>query len=49
MVLEIIRVSLLFASHDHQFIQTIANRIIDIKADGSIIDKVMSYDEYLDL
>lgn len=40
---------LLFASHDHQFIQTIANRIVDIKADGSIIDKVMTYDEYLDL
>ena len=40
---------LLFASHDHQFIQTIANRIIDIKADGSIIDKSMTYDEYLEL
>lgn len=40
---------LLFSSHDHQFIQTIANRIIDIKADGSIIDKVMTYDEYLEL
>ncbi|MGL5085788.1 MAG: ABC-F family ATP-binding cassette domain-containing protein [Clostridium sp.] len=40
---------LLFASHDHQFIQTIANRIIDIKGDGSIIDKVMSYDDYLSL
>lgn len=40
---------LLFASHDHQFIQTIANRIIDIKANGSIIDKSMTYDEYLEL
>ena len=39
---------LLFASHDHQFVQTIANRIIDIKADGTIIDKTMSYDEYLE-
>ena len=39
---------LLFASHDHEFIQTIANRIIDIKEDGSIVDRVMSYDEYLD-
>ena len=38
----------LFASHDHQFIQTIANRIIDIKADGSIVDRTMSYDEYLE-
>lgn len=39
----------LFASHDHEFIQTIANRIIDIKEDGSIVDRTMSYDEYLDL
>ncbi|MBU3134349.1 ATP-binding cassette domain-containing protein [Clostridium gasigenes] len=41
--------NLLFASHDYQFIQTISNRIIDIKADGSISDQVMSYDEYLSL
>ena len=41
--------NLLFASHDYQFIQTISNRIIDIKADGSIADQVMSYDEYLSL
>lgn len=40
--------NILFASHDHQFIQTIANRIIDIKNDGSIVDRTMSYDEYLD-
>lgn len=39
--------NLLFASHDHQFIQTIATRIIDIKNDGSIVDKSVSYDEYL--
>jgi ATPase subunit of ABC transporter with duplicated ATPase domains len=39
--------SILFASHDHQFIQTIANRIIEFTPDG-IIDKQMSYDEYLD-
>ncbi|MGG7059620.1 ABC-F family ATP-binding cassette domain-containing protein [Clostridium nigeriense] len=38
----------LFASHDHQFIQTIANRIIDIKEDGSIVDRTMTYDEYLE-
>jgi ATPase subunit of ABC transporter with duplicated ATPase domains len=38
---------LLFASHDHQFIQTIANRIIEITETG-IIDKRMSYDEYLE-
>ena len=39
--------NILFTSHDHQFIQTIANRIIEIKDDG-IIDKKMTYDEYLE-
>lgn len=39
--------NILFSSHDHQFIQTIANRIIEITEDG-IIDKRMSYDEYLE-
>ena len=39
--------NLLFASHDHQFIQTIATRVIDIKDDGSIVDKTMTFDEYL--
>jgi ATPase subunit of ABC transporter with duplicated ATPase domains len=38
---------ILFASHDHQFVQTIANRVIEITSDG-IIDKRMSYDEYLE-
>ncbi|MBL4931340.1 ABC-F family ATP-binding cassette domain-containing protein [Clostridium paridis] len=41
--------NVLFTSHDHQFIDTIANRIIDVKADGTIVDKQMSYDEYLSL
>lgn len=40
---------IIFASHDQQFIDTIATRIIDIKDDGSIIDKTMPYDEYLKL
>ena len=40
--------SLIFSSHDHQFIQTIANRIIEIKDDGTITDKLMTYDEYLE-
>ncbi len=40
--------NMLFASHDHQFIQTIATRVIDIKADGSIVDKTMTFDEYLE-
>ncbi|HWO55618.1 ATP-binding cassette domain-containing protein [Paenibacillus sp. FSL M7-1455] len=39
--------TILFTSHDHQFIQTIANRIIEITPTG-IIDKVMTYDEYLE-
>ncbi|GAB3981966.1 ATP-binding cassette domain-containing protein [Spirosoma terrae] len=36
----------LFTSHDHQFVQTIANRIIEITPAG-ILDKLMTYDEYL--
>ncbi|MDB5053118.1 MAG: ykpA [Bacilli bacterium] len=39
--------TILFVSHDHQFLQTIANRIIEITPNG-IIDKVMTYDEYLE-
>lgn len=39
--------TILFTSHDHQFIQTIANRIIEITPNG-IIDRAMSYDEYLE-
>lgn len=38
--------TILFTSHDHQFVQTIANRIIEITPDG-IIDKQTTYDEYL--
>ena len=39
--------NILFASHDHQFIQTIANRIIDIKSDG-FVDRSMTYEEYIE-
>ena len=39
--------SLIFTSHDHQFIQTIANRIIELTPNG-MVDKQMTYDEYLD-
>lgn len=38
--------TLLFTSHDHQFVQTVANRIIEITPNG-LIDKQMEYDEYL--
>ena len=37
----------LFTSQDHQFIQTIANRIMEITP-GGLIDKITTYDEYLD-
>jgi ATPase subunit of ABC transporter with duplicated ATPase domains len=39
--------TILFVSHDHQFVQTIANRIIEITPKG-VIDKLMTYDEYLE-
>lgn len=39
---------MLFASHDHQFIETIANRIIEFDEDGKITDKKCTYDEYLE-
>ena len=38
---------LLFASHDHQFTQTIANRIIELTSDG-FIDRKTTYDDYLE-
>lgn len=38
----------LFASHDHQFLSTTANRIIEIFSDGKIIDRKMGYDDYLE-
>jgi len=38
--------TLLFVSHDHEFIQTIANRIMEITPNG-LIDRMMTYDEYL--
>jgi len=38
--------TMLFVSHDHEFIQTIADRIIDITPDG-VVDRVTSYDEFL--
>ena len=39
--------NVLFASHDHEFVQTIANRIIELGADG-VWDKRCTYDEYLE-
>ena len=38
--------NILFSSHDHEFIQTVANRVIELTPNG-IIDKMMEYDEYI--
>lgn len=40
--------TILFACRDHQVVQTTANRIIEFMPDGSIVDKVTTYDEYLE-
>ena len=37
----------IFACHDHQFVETTANRIMEILPNGTLIDKVTTYDEYL--
>ncbi len=44
--LKIYKGNVLFASHDHEFIETVANRIIELTPNG-IIDKMMEYDEYI--
>ena len=38
--------NILFSSHDHEFIETVANRIIELTPSGTI-DKLMSYDDYI--
>ena len=38
---------ILFASHDHQIVQTTANRIMEILPNGKLVDKITTYDEYL--
>ncbi|MBB5178588.1 ATPase subunit of ABC transporter with duplicated ATPase domains [Planomicrobium koreense] len=40
--------AMVFTSHDHQFIQTVANRVIEIREDGSILDKQLTYDDFLE-
>ena len=40
--------NILFSSYDHQFISTVANRIIEFLPDGTILDKAMPYDDYLE-
>ena len=40
--------NILFASHDHELVETVANRIIEIHEDGAITDRACTYDEYLE-
>ena len=44
--LKLFKGNILFASHDHEFIQTVANRIIELTPSGTI-DKLMEYDDYI--
>ena len=44
--LKVFKGNVLFTSHDHEFIQTVANRIIELPP-GGIIDKIMDYDDYI--
>ncbi len=46
--LEAVKCNVLFASHDHQLVQTVANRIFEFTPDGALIDRKMTYDEYLE-
>ncbi len=41
--------TIIFAGHDHEFIQTVANRIIEILPDGGLVDKLMTYDDYIQM
>ena len=41
--------NIIFTTHDHQIIQTVANRIIEFTDDGKIIDRTMTYDEYIEM
>ena len=46
--LEAVKCNVLVASHDHQLIQTVCNRVFDFTADGKLIDRKTTYDEYLE-
>ena len=46
--LEAVKCNVLVSSHDHQLVQTVCNRIFDFTEDGKLIDRRMSYDEYLE-
>ena len=44
--LKLFRGNILFSSHDHEFINTVANRIIELTPNGTI-DKLMNYEDYI--
>lgn len=44
--LKIYKGNILFSSHDHEFIETVANRVIELTPNGTI-DKIITYDEYI--
>ena len=46
--LEAVKCNVLVASHDHQLIQTVCNRVFDFSTDGKLTDRRMTYDEYLE-
>lgn len=41
--------NVIFASHDHEFVNNVANRIIDIREDGTIVDRMCTFDEYIEM
>ena len=45
--LEAVHCNVLVASHDHQLIQTVCNRVFDFTPEGKLIDRKTTYDEYL--
>ena len=46
--LESVKCNVLVSSHDHQLVQTVANRIFDFTSEGKLIDRRMTYEEYLE-
>ncbi len=47
--LEAVKCNVLFSSHDHQLVQTVANRIFDFTPEGRLIDRRCTYEEYLEI
>ncbi len=47
--LEAVKCNVLVSCHDHQLVQTVANRIFDFTPEGRLIDKKMTYEDYLEI